>query len=442
MSIPQYQAHFQDVGRRQSHSSGQVRAGILMGIVLLAPIPVASNHPLAWLFWAILLGAIATFYSVRHELAVLPESLPSRVALGLGSVFLLFASLQALPAFPVPRWLLFAYSTAPSVSFLGAIRTFSYLLFFILMVDVCQRPKIARLMSFILIIGTTGHALAAMSALRLFGDTALLIEKTAYFGVATGGFGNRNAFAMFLGMGLVLGLAQSRGIGPDKEHAPTRLLSLLAIWVALAIILLALIATQSRMGIAATACASLLALPRSRTSNLKSIAILAVLGFGLIAVFGQGLSDRFTDLNTAITTRGALYIQVWDMIRARPLGGHGIDSFPIAFEQFHAAPVTAGLVWDKAHSVYLTLWAEMGLIIGSIPIVLGIIAAAVLRTQARSNPDNQHLTSAAMAALLLVGLHSLFDFGLEIEANMFLFLTLIAMGSTAITHPKDQHFEL
>ena len=435
-SIPLYQPLLHPSVRRQNGYFDRVQGGILISIVLLAPIPMASNHPLAWLLWAILIGIISTIQTVRTDLAIIPKNLSGRIALGLGCAFILFSGLQALPVFAGPSWPIVIYSSAPSASFLGAIRTISYLLFFLLLVHISQKQNLTKRLALVLFLGIAGHALAAMSALKLFGDTSLLIEKSAYFGVATGGFGNRNAFAMFLGMGVVLGLAQCGRFGSQKGNFTSRLLPLIAMWLALAIILTALIATQSRMGIAATACACLLALPTASPNRAKHLLAIAGLGIVLTAYFGQGLGERFSDLQTAFSTRMALYAQVWKMIGARPFSGHGLDSFPIAFEQFHAAPVTAGLVWDKAHSVYLTLWAEMGLIIGSIPIVLGILAAAVLRKKTRFIGENYHLASAALAALVLVGLHSVFDFGLEIEANMFLFLALIAMGTGTIDKTK------
>lgn len=40
------------------------------------------------------------------------------------------------------------------------------------------------------------------------------------------------------------------------------------------------------------------------------------------------------------------------------------------------------------------------------------------------------LTVAAIAALVVAGLHSTVDFGMEIQANMFLLLSLVALGMT------------
>ena len=414
--------------RRDNYKADVALGGILVFTVLLAPIPVASNHPLAWLFWAIFLGLVATFRSAGTGLIRVPQSKSGRIAVGASSLFFFYSCLQALQIYLPTGTNMPPFSLTPAASFLGAIRVASYIVFFLLMISHSRRRKLSYTFARILFFGIAAHALAAMVALNLLGDTALIIEKSAYFGMATGGFGNRNAFATFLGMGLVLGLALTQNTSTHSRNRAAQFLSMLAFWTALAIILNTLIATQSRMGMAATAAASFLAFPRSASGRAKPLAALAALAIGLTAVFGQGLVERFGELQFAASTRGDLYAQVWEMIRARPILGHGLDSFPIAFEEYHKAPVTAGFVWDKAHSIYLTLWAEMGLVIGSIPIALGLIAGAKLWIKSNRNAENQQLALAALAALALAALHSLIDFSMEIEANMFLLLALIGLG--------------
>jgi len=54
------------------------------------------------------------------------------------------------------------------------------------------------------------HALLAMVFLILLGDCGILGGMTAYLGAATGSFINKNSFATFLGMGLIIGLARTR----------------------------------------------------------------------------------------------------------------------------------------------------------------------------------------------------------------------------------------
>ena len=127
------------------------------------------------------------------------------------------------------------------------------------------------------------------------------------------------------------------------------------------------------------------------------------------------------------------------MIRMRPLFGFGLDSFPLAYELFHAPPVSAGFVWDRAHSTYLTLWAEAGVIAGSAPPLAGLVAAHMLWRGARKPCPGRSMATAGFAALLLCGLHALFDFSLEIQANTFLLLALVALGLGSMQSAKGNN---
>ena len=115
------------------------------------------------------------------------------------------------------------------------------------------------------------------------------------------------------------------------------------------------------------------------------------------------------------------------MIKTHPLTGFGFDSFPLAFEMFHQPPVTAGFVWDKAHSTYLTVWTEAGLLFGSLPPLAGALALVALWSIARA--PMRILRWRVSGRWSLCGLqHSTVDFSLEIQANMFVLLAIVALG--------------
>ncbi len=290
---------------------------------------------------------------------------------------------------------------------LAVMRGAAAVMFLWLMFCVAGNPARARAIGLALFVGV---ALQALWALVLLGPLAEG-HISAYPGSAVGTFVGRNGLATFLGIGLVLGLA----LLPSGRKAP-------ALWLGLAVIGMALLLTQSRMGLAATGTASLVLLAYRRP-GWRGGAVLAIAALGMAVIFGQGVAERTVWLAAARDTRLELYAQVWQMIAARPLTGFGLDSFPLAFEIFHRAPVPAEVVWDRAHSTYLTLWAEAGLLAGSLPPLAGVLALVLLHRR-RAAP----LAVAAMAALVLAGLHSLVDFSLEIPANLFLLLALVGLG--------------
>ncbi|MGR3343182.1 MAG: O-antigen ligase family protein [Paracoccaceae bacterium] len=448
MTLPVSRAGFQLIRPMSRKWPGQLAAMVLISVVLLAPIPAASNHPLAWMLWATVIGLTGALVMATTGRAQAIRTRHVKLMLALGFVLLGVAIWQALPmrgirggvliSLPSGTTNLPSLSIAPSATFVAALRVASYLVFFVLMLWISRDARRSKRIGLVLFYGISAHALWAMISLNLLGDIQLVGEKSAYLGVATGAFIGRSAFATFLGMGLVLGLAfllvePSRA---RRKDTTDQRLQRAIMCISLMIILIALVSTQSRMGIASSLLAVFAGvLPWARSRRRISIWSAAIF-IAVLAYYGEGLSGRVTHLAQSSSTRIELYAQVFEMIRMRPLFGFGLDSFPLAYELFHAPPVSAGFVWDRAHSTYLTLWAEAGVIAGSAPPLAGLVAAHMLWRGARKRGPNGAMATAGFAALLLCGLHALFDFSLEIQANTFLLLALVALGLGSMRSAK------
>jgi O-antigen ligase len=110
------------------------------------------------------------------------------------------------------------------------------------------------------------------------------------------------------------------------------------------------------------------------------------------------------------------------------LTGFGGGSFEVVFPSVHQLPVAIDRVWDKAHNTYLTLWVELGLLAGTVMLVLlGLLAWRLLRALRRT-PARWLPLSTALGALMVAASHSLVDFSLEIQAVAFWFVALLAIG--------------
>lgn len=144
--------------------------------------------------------------------------------------------------------------------------------------------------------------------------------------------------------------------------------------------------------------------------------------------YGPTLLDRLGSVVRDVDVRFALYQQVWEMIMARPWAGSGADSFEIAFQRLHHFPVSPDLVWDKAHNSYLTNWAEMGFVFGSVPIVLLFIAFVMFSKTVFQKQQSYLLPLLGLSVILQGAIHSLADFSLEIQANVYLFLAIMAIA--------------
>jgi O-antigen ligase len=273
-------------------------------------------------------------------------------------------------------------------------------------------------------------------SLTILGDSFFWGPKTAYLGSATGTFINRNSFATFMGMGLVLGVCVIFYGGVSMRGKSGRNISLFrpgsigilvqCLW--LLAVLLALFATQSRMGIAASLVAALGCFAAFRGKALAGWCVAALVVLVVVLANWQGVLGRSIFLLKDSETRIELYRQVLGMIRERPVSGYGLDAFPPAFELFHQRSLGSEMIWDYAHSSYLTLWVEVGLIVGSLPVLVLVCVAFRLRHAARGSETDFARSVMAIGVIALAGIHSLVDFSLEIEANVFLFVTLVALG--------------
>ena len=76
---------------------------------------------------------------------------------------------------------------------------------------------------------------------------------------------------------------------------------------------------------------------------------------------------------------------------------------------------------------------------GSVPLIAGTIAFFALIRIARSGRSGRAMARAGAGALVLAGLHSLVDFSLEIQANVFLLLGLVALGLGPAQPRKEPH---
>ena len=164
--------------------------------------------------------------------------------------------------------------------------------------------------------------------------------------------------------------------------------------------------------------------------------VLIVLGTVAAVLYGGGATARFADISRAASERLELYHQIAGMILRRPLLGYGAGSFEQAFSLFHAPPVDVSAVWDHAHSTYLTLWSDFGLVVGTVPMAIVLL----LLIHALRLPPGSPAT-AAIGTTVVVGLHSLVDFSLEVEAIAFLLTTVLgtawaSSGSTGNSPAK------
>lgn len=431
-------------------------------VVALSPIPFGSNRPFFWAVSGILVAAISVFYFLnaarsREDLRVSLYRIRFIAFLWLAvSVWLV---IQVIPfgLFVAPFTVNLAggevittntISTAPGATLLMLIRIVSYGLFFVLALQAGAKDTRSSTMLMAIFWIIVGHAGFALLQLTQFGDTILGLPKNSYLGVATGTFINRNSFATFLAIGLSVGVALLPELITRKlarnQSSVDRAFVVMVYLGGLFLIMVTLLATQSRMGLFAGVAGAffvlLLVLKQHRLWKvLVPAAIVGALALIVVTTwtFGQGVLERVIGLESAGDTRGELYAQVWEQILTRPLLGFGGGAFSLFFPAYFGPPLTLNVFWDKAHSTYLALFSELGLVAGTLPILaVLVIFARTLWSQIASG----RLSAARLAsigAMITVALHSLVDFSVEIQANSFLFAAVAALGLAASFRRKE-----
>jgi len=263
---------------------------------------------------------------------------------------------------------------------------------------------------------------------------------------------------MAMGMSLALACALSDGTGLGRQYRrghrssalENKIRSLLLACVAL-LCLAAILATASRMGlfvalIGAVVVVGLrlrrgLAHGGSTRLIVAALTLLAMSALSAVALlYGGDVTERLGSTADSAGVRLDLYRNIVDMISLHPLTGVGLDNFGEAFRAHQKLPVSPDLHWRLAHNTYLTLWSELGLILGSLPIALcALMAFALLRRSLSPKVTPvSHLSDAAFASLVICALHSLVDFSLEMPANVYVLLTLIALGLAPLGADQGQ----
>ena len=418
-----------------------VMAKVIAVLLFLMPVPYGANRPLAWLAAIFLIGVLSAVYFAM--IAQLDPNRPTqfrnyRWVVFPGLAAIVWSVIQIIPIGGA------ALSETVSATALAIPRMVSYALLFILISEVCtNRVRTEKLVTWVFY-GIVAHAVWALLSLSVFGDTLLFQAKTTYEGFATGTFINRNSFATYMGMGVVIGAAmvlfemrsparrspnrKSRVKGFTTDAAYTTILVF--------VVFAALLASGSRLGLASTIVGAwatiVLTLLKTGISRIRVIigsAAAAVIGGAVLAVmFGQSLLQRLVFLFVDSETRIELYRQTLTMIGDRWATGFGLDSYEIAFHSFHLPTLSTSYIWDKPHNTYLTLWSELGVIAGSLP-MLSVLIAFVMVARSVFVRERSYFPAAAATGVIVLGaMHSLGDFSLEIAANTYVFVAIVALG--------------
>jgi hypothetical protein len=271
----------------------------------------------------------------------------------------------------------------------------------------------------------------------------LWYERWAYAEDVTSTFVSRNHYATFAALGMLAATALSiktfkenwrlgdRSL-PTLNRAIDALMSKsLAYFVVALTIGMAWLQTHSRLGFAAGTIGTIVFLLVLRTSGairgrwaLLATSVLTVVF--LISVSGSGTLARLDA--TQDFDRAIIFARVTDGIERSPWVGYGYGSFPAAFQMFRDMTIPPGLEYTEAHSSYLELAFELGVLPAALVVVaLGWIAMLNLRG-AHTRQRDAILPALGASAAVIMGVHSVGDFSLQIPAIAITYAAVLAIG--------------
>ncbi len=335
-------------------------------------------------------------------------------------------------------------SLARGAGFESLMRLITYGMIFFLAMELGRNRERAEKLFWAITLAGTAYAIYGL--IIYFGDhqMVLWVERERTGQSLSGTFINRNNYATYAGLGFICAAGlylsgffralHSRRIGRDRMHhllqqAFVRGASLLA---CILILLTALFLSMSRGGVTSTLAALLvlilfLGVFLRMAGPVYKAAASSVLAAGLAVIFfsGEGLLDRLTATDLEREARVLRFEQTWQAIENSPWTGHGIGSYEQSFFLYADERTVTSY---KAHNDWLETMFDLGLPAALVWFaVLGGLALRCVMGFFRRGRDHVY-PAVAFCACILVGMHSLVDFSLQIPAVAVTFAVLLGVG--------------
>ncbi|MDO8288389.1 MAG: O-antigen ligase family protein [Parvibaculum sp.] len=447
----------------QDRPSSNVLLYLTLALVALAPLPLGSNRPLPAAILALSTGCLIVAWGVFYGRS--PQVALRRVIwpIGLFALVCFWIFLQATPVLPDswsdPIWasasnalggnLRGRLSVNPDETLNGLMRLMSYGGLFWLALQLTHRNASAWLaMRAIAAIGAL-YALYGIIIFLMGNDTILIYEKWAYKDSLSSTFVNRNSYATFAGLCLLCALTvlleKTRLILNVPAPLRTRVIMLVEMLAsksafttfAVFAIAFSLIMSASRAGVASSVI-GLIVLTMCQFNHKKMkwrqilvmLAIVSIVTSLAFWVGGGFLIDRLSedDANLGSNPRTEIYSSLYAAIDSAPWTGTGFGTFADIFPAYRDMSNGPLVFWDKAHNTYLENAIELGVPMAALlNIAIGWTALFALWGVV-TRRRNWQIPAVGVAATTLVGIHSLFDFSLQIPAISALYAFIMGVA--------------
>lgn len=270
----------------------------------------------------------------------------------------------------------------------------------------------------------------------------LTLEAQSWLSSVSGTFVNRNNFAGYLLMTIPtsMGLLYSRALFGSLRKGNLRhtLASLdgktVVIGFSIVVMILALILSASRMGIASLLLSVGLVSLLFRNPRRRSwISWRSLLVFFLALVWAAGLGldpviSRFFQTGEDLKLRWQFWEDTFRILKDYPLFGTGLGTFSQVFCMYRSMPLMGFA--SHAENDFLQLTSEVGLIGMAILSALFFVflrrGISAIQAIPSGRPE-RYMALGSLVGILALMLHSVVEKNIAVPANSFLFTFLFAM---------------
>lgn len=434
---------------------------VLIGTVLLSPVPFGSIFPWSYALMAMVVAALILLWSVR--LAFIGDALPVtpgmiRTPMILFFAVIVWAFIQAAPWTPAawhnPVWAETSavlgtdvqgyISVAPYATGTSIMRLLTYAGIFWLALQFGRSGNRARQVFYAVAIAGLIYGAYGLFVEFTGSQTILWYDKERYLDNLTSTFRYKNAYASYAGMGLictiallvrVLGSEDYTRMGPrERLHSVLILIFERSWYIVLAFVVIAsaLLLSDSRGGFLAAIIGMITFAAAIRFGKSRPLpygrtlaGATALAGCLFIAISGGTTLDRLGDTESSAEVRKQIYSHTIEAIREHPIKGWGLNSFASVFAKFQGPELTSRAA--RAHNEYLDNALGLGIpAAAALVLAIGFIGVRCLRGSQTRQRD-AHYPATGFALTVFVCVQSLFDFVLQVPGIAATFALLLGI---------------
>ena len=425
-------------------------------LIFLLPLPYGLVPDWAWT-----IAGVAVFTLLAFELRAL-SSEQSKLQLESPNIPIAFhrATAPLVLIWGVQFWALiqwYFFSLSPFDSLMSLPEGFFYAGLFTLALLMINTQKRTEQVIWAVVLAAGFQAMYG-SVMTLTGlEYGLFIQKEHYEGVATGTYVNRNHLAGYLELAIALGvgllLAQTvdyKGSVRQRLRQFVRMLlsSKVLLRLLLAILVIALVLTRSRMGNTAffaslmvTGAIALFMMRNKTKSTTILLGSLLIIDIAIVGTFFgvEKVAERLQSTSSQTESRDEVTRDTLNMFKSYPISGVGAGAFTHVYPVFKGEDVRGTRLYMHAHNDYAQFLAEFGLpaTFALFVMVLWSLRWGISAMRQRNSQFYQGVGFACTMAIIAIGIHSIVDFNLQIPANAATFVLILALAAVARWTPHS-----